>query len=382
MVFVFHVQVQRRSFSGVYLVEIQNTLIKESLVRAPFQLLLDFFQNFCCSLLLTTIHQYVGNMLQVVTFPNFPTCKKYLGLGIPLVGRPALFLLNLPPPACPALLAIYCYVLFFIFNYNSSGYDDDGDDDDDDDDGYMIWSTSLFWDTALPCLYFFGMYRNITKNCTVSEIDPDFVEPTTMRPRWGREIPDSLRIIIEGQGRDQISLTIAESKPGRFVSEFVGCWWFFVPKRSQILGYVIYQCPKRHIAWYPKAYVGKRVNGKTRVVPCVNRAFSRFWAVGRDECYCGPCTFTRWFAPGTFAGPVGEQAQGSYGEVFVRSAGKHLVCLEQEKSLWQIPFALLLEITTWTSRLSTQTLRSSWWWSYWSWRWRRKYFRETNYYQL
>ena len=74
---------------SVYLVEIQNTLIKGSLVGAPFQLLLDFFQIFCCSLLLTTIHQHVGNMLQVVTSPNFPTCKKYLGLGIPLVGRPA-----------------------------------------------------------------------------------------------------------------------------------------------------------------------------------------------------------------------------------------------------------------------------------------------------
>lgn len=83
-------------FSGLYLVEIQNTLIKGSLVAAPFQLLLDFFQIFCCSLLLTTIHQHVGNML--ATLPNFPTCKKYLGLGIPLVGRPALFLLKLPPP--------------------------------------------------------------------------------------------------------------------------------------------------------------------------------------------------------------------------------------------------------------------------------------------
>lgn len=33
------------------------------------------------------------------------------------------------------------------------------------------------------------------------------------------------------------------------------------------------------IVWNPKGYIGKRVNGKTRVVPCVNRALTRFEAV-------------------------------------------------------------------------------------------------------
>ena len=33
------------------------------------------------------------------------------------------------------------------------------------------------------------------------------------------------------------------------------------------------------VVWNPNAYVGKRVNGKTRVVPCVNRALTRFEAV-------------------------------------------------------------------------------------------------------
>ena len=89
-----------------------------------------------------------------------------------------------------------------------------------------------FWDMALPCFTFYSMYpQTLPKNSTVSSLTLRIcgTHISTMRPRWGREIPDSLRIIIEGQGRDQFDPSL-----------LVVGWFFRFEKGRKISGYVMY----------------------------------------------------------------------------------------------------------------------------------------------
>ena len=240
-VFVFHVQVQRRSFFRCVFGWNSKYPFQRKFGCSAISITLRFFQIFCCSLLLTTIHQHVGNMLQVVTFPNFPTCKKSLSLGIPLVGRPALFLLKLPP-----LVRLYLqYIAMSYFSLVAIAQMTMM---------MMMMMTMMmmmmimmmmmminftFWDMALPCFTFYSMYlQTLPKNSTVSSLTLRIcgTHISTMLC-WGREIPDSLRIIIEGQGRDQFDPSL-----------LVVGWFFRFEKGRKISGYVmyiyIYQSPK------------------------------------------------------------------------------------------------------------------------------------------